>query len=150
MAVFLLIGKTSALTMNIGGVVKDWMLIGLSGAVGWGGGWGRCGVLRPDRTVAGQQDGISQMRTCNTTDTTCLTSPYPAQRPRPSPLLLSPAPASAAVWMYKAPVSALNLFGYGIAFVAFCGYNYRKLQVGQGRAGAQARGVGQPCSYSRG
>lgn len=30
MAVFLLIGKTSALTMNIAGVVKDWMLIGLS------------------------------------------------------------------------------------------------------------------------
>jgi hypothetical protein len=33
MAVFLLIGKTSALTMNIAGVVKDWMLIGLSIAV---------------------------------------------------------------------------------------------------------------------
>lgn len=30
LAVFLLIGKTSALTMNIAGVVKDWMLIGLS------------------------------------------------------------------------------------------------------------------------
>lgn len=30
MAVFLLIGKTSALTMNIAGVVKDWMLIGIS------------------------------------------------------------------------------------------------------------------------
>jgi drug/metabolite transporter (DMT)-like permease len=30
MAVFLLIGKTSALTMNIAGVVKDWLLIGLS------------------------------------------------------------------------------------------------------------------------
>ena len=30
MAVFLLVGKTSALTMNIAGVVKDWMLIGLS------------------------------------------------------------------------------------------------------------------------
>ena len=30
MSVFLLIGKTSALTMNIAGVVKDWMLIGLS------------------------------------------------------------------------------------------------------------------------
>ena len=29
-AVFLLIGKTSALTMNIAGVAKDWMLIGLS------------------------------------------------------------------------------------------------------------------------
>ena len=33
MAVFLLIGKTSALTMNIAGVAKDWMLIGLSVAV---------------------------------------------------------------------------------------------------------------------
>lgn len=30
LAVFLLIGKTSALTMNVAGVVKDWMLIGLS------------------------------------------------------------------------------------------------------------------------
>ena len=27
MSVFLLIGKTSALTMNIAGVIKDWMLI---------------------------------------------------------------------------------------------------------------------------
>ena len=26
-AVFLLIGKTSALTMNIAGVIKDWLLI---------------------------------------------------------------------------------------------------------------------------
>ena len=44
MAVFLLIGKTSALTMNIAGVVKDWLLIGVSG--GWAGGlvdgrWGQ-------------------------------------------------------------------------------------------------------------
>ncbi|KAK9815201.1 hypothetical protein WJX73_010856 [Symbiochloris irregularis] len=30
MSVFLLIGKTSALTMNVAGVVKDWLLIGLS------------------------------------------------------------------------------------------------------------------------
>ena len=30
MAVFLLIGKTSALTMNVAGVVKDCMLIGIS------------------------------------------------------------------------------------------------------------------------
>lgn len=30
MSVFLLIGKTSALTMNVAGVLKDWMLIGLS------------------------------------------------------------------------------------------------------------------------
>ena len=29
-AVFMLIGKTSALTMNIAGVIKDWMLIFLS------------------------------------------------------------------------------------------------------------------------
>lgn len=54
MAVFLLIGKTSALTMNIAGVVKDWMLIGLS------------------------------------------------------------------VWMFKAAVTGLNLFGYFIAFLAVC------------------------------
>ena len=30
LAVFLLIGKTSALTMNVAGVIKDWLLIGLS------------------------------------------------------------------------------------------------------------------------
>jgi hypothetical protein len=30
MAIFLLIGRTSALTMNVAGVVKDWMLILLS------------------------------------------------------------------------------------------------------------------------
>ena len=29
-AIFLLLGKTSALTMNIGGVIKDWVLIALS------------------------------------------------------------------------------------------------------------------------
>ena len=33
LAVFLLIGKTSALTMNIAGVIKDWMLIFFSWAV---------------------------------------------------------------------------------------------------------------------
>lgn len=41
MAVFLLIGKTSALTMNVAGVVKDWLLILLSvvlyGCAGWRG-----------------------------------------------------------------------------------------------------------------
>jgi hypothetical protein len=36
MAVFLLIGKTSALTMNVAGVVKDWLLILLSVVLyGW-------------------------------------------------------------------------------------------------------------------
>lgn len=30
MSVFMLIGKTSALTMNVAGVIKDWLLIGLS------------------------------------------------------------------------------------------------------------------------
>ena len=33
LSVFLLIGKTSALTMNVAGVVKDWLLIGLSVAM---------------------------------------------------------------------------------------------------------------------
>ncbi|KAK9834440.1 hypothetical protein WJX74_001775 [Apatococcus lobatus] len=62
MAVFLLIGKTSALTMNIAGVVKDWLLIGLS------------------------------------------------------------------VALFHSAVSGLNLFGYLIAFLGVCWYNYRKLQ----------------------
>ena len=30
LSVFLLIGKTSALTMNVAGVIKDWLLIGMS------------------------------------------------------------------------------------------------------------------------
>lgn len=63
MAVFLLIGKTSALTMNIAGVVKDWLLIGLSYAV------------------------------------------------------------------YHAPVSALNLGGYALAFFAVLFYNVQKLNA---------------------
>jgi len=62
LGVFLLIGKTSALTMNIAGVVKDWMLIGLSYAI------------------------------------------------------------------YKAPVTAMNLGGYFISFLAVGYYNYSKLQ----------------------
>uniref|UniRef100_A0A061RF95 Plastidic phosphate translocator-like protein n=1 Tax=Tetraselmis sp. GSL018 TaxID=582737 RepID=A0A061RF95_9CHLO len=62
LAVFLLIGKTSALTMNIAGVVKDWMLIGLS------------------------------------------------------------------VALYSAPVTKVNLIGYGISFLAVGWYNYTKLQ----------------------
>ncbi|MCD9639835.1 hypothetical protein HAX54_024580 [Datura stramonium] len=31
--IFLVVGKTSALTMNIGGVVKDWLLIAFSWSV---------------------------------------------------------------------------------------------------------------------
>jgi hypothetical protein len=33
LAVFLLVGKTSALTMNVAGVVKDWLLIAFSWTV---------------------------------------------------------------------------------------------------------------------
>jgi hypothetical protein len=32
-SVFLLVASTSALTMNVGGVVKDWLLIGASVAL---------------------------------------------------------------------------------------------------------------------
>ena len=32
-SVFLLVGSTSALTMNVAGVLKDWLLIGLSVAI---------------------------------------------------------------------------------------------------------------------
>lgn len=68
MAVFLLIGKTSALTMNVAGVVKDWILILLSYLI------------------------------------------------------------------YKAPVTAMNLEGYGLAFAAVCYYNFKKLQDMQAAA----------------
>lgn len=35
-SVFLLIGKTSALTLNIAGFIKDWLLIGMSAFIyGW-------------------------------------------------------------------------------------------------------------------
>jgi hypothetical protein len=80
----MLIGKTSALTMNIAGVAKDWMLIGLS------------------------------------------------------------------VWLFHSAVSGLNLFGYFIAFLAVCWYNYQKLQAAKAAAppsspsaaAAAAAGVG--------
>lgn len=62
-AVFLLIGKTSALTMNVAGVVKDWLLILLS------------------------------------------------------------------VVIYGSPVTSTQLWGYGLAFLGVCVYNYRKVQA---------------------
>ena len=61
-AVFLLIGKTSALTMNIAGVIKDWMLIFFS------------------------------------------------------------------FYVFKAPVTALNLFGYAFCCSGVAIYNWQKLQ----------------------
>jgi hypothetical protein len=76
LAVFLLIGKTSALTMNIAGVIKDWMLIWMS------------------------------MR------------------------------------MFTAPVTALNLLGYTVAFLGVCFYNYMKLNA----AKAAKTGKGAPSS----
>jgi len=71
LAVFLLIGKTSALTMNVAGVVKDWMLIGLSAI------------------------------------------------------------------LFSAPISAMSLEGYLLAFAGVCYYNYIKLQqmTGDGKQG---------------
>ncbi|XAR66905.1 hypothetical protein NMG60_11013281 [Bertholletia excelsa] len=63
LAVFLLVGKTSALTMNVAGVVKDWLLIAFSWSV------------------------------------------------------------------IKDTVTPVNLFGYGIAFLAVAYYNHSKLQA---------------------
>ncbi|GLC45866.1 hypothetical protein PLESTB_001447500 [Pleodorina starrii] len=65
MSVFVLIGRSSALTMNIAGVLKDWLLIMLS------------------------------------------------------------------VVLYQSPVAGLQLFGYGIAFLGVCWYNYQKLKGAQ-------------------
>ena len=77
LAVFLLIGKTSALTMNIAGVIKDWMLIFFSYSV------------------------------------------------------------------FKAPVTALNLFGYLFCCSGVAVYNWQKLQaLRKGEAEAEAEGGG--------
>ena len=84
-AVFLLIGKTSALTMNVAGVLKDWMLIGLSG--GWAGQGGR----RP----LGWREGRCRA----------------AHRARPATCARRAAPRSAAVLIFSSAVSRLNLFG---------------------------------------
>uniref|UniRef100_A0A1D1XM73 Putative sugar phosphate/phosphate translocator At4g32390 n=1 Tax=Anthurium amnicola TaxID=1678845 RepID=A0A1D1XM73_9ARAE len=77
LAVFLLVGKTSALTMNVAGVVKDWLLIAFS--------WS---VIR---------------------DT----------------------------------VTPVNLFGYGIAFLAVAYYNHAKLQALKAKE-AQKKSAHQP------
>lgn len=71
MSVFLLIGRSSALTMNIAGVLKDWLLIMLS------------------------------------------------------------------MVMYKAPVTRLQFFGYGIAFSGVCWYNYQKMHAPKPAAAAR-------------
>ena len=72
-SVYLLIGKTSALTMNVAGVIKDWILI-----------------------------FISSM-------------------------------------LFDAPISALQLWGYLLAFAAVCYYNYAKFRE---REAASAAGAG--------
>jgi hypothetical protein len=80
-AVFLLIGKTSALTMNIAGVIKDWMLIFFS------------------------------------------------------------------FYLFHAPVTRLNLFGYAFCCTGVGIYNYQKLQVRAGNpkhGGAERARVGPP------
>jgi hypothetical protein len=37
-----------------------------------------------------------------------------------------------SVWLFHSAVSRLNLFGYFIAFLAVCWYNYQKLQAAKG------------------
>lgn len=73
LAVFLLIGKTSALTMNIAGVIKDWMLIFFS------------------------------------------------------------------FYVFKAPVTRLNLCGYAFCCTGVAIYNYQKLQAMRKRALQKAK-----------
>lgn len=72
LSVFLLIGRTSALAMNVAGVVKDWLLIGLSAL------------------------------------------------------------------LFRAPVTALNLAGYSVAFAGVCWYNKAKFDEMKASAAAAA------------
>lgn len=73
LAVFLLIGKTSALTMNIAGVIKDWMLIFFS------------------------------------------------------------------FYLFKAPVTKLNLLGYAFCCSGVAVYNHQKLQAIRAKVAAQVK-----------
>ena len=79
LAVFLLVGKTSALTMNIAGVIKDWILIAASG------------------------------------------------------------------YLFLSPITALNLAGYFVAFLAVCVYQYTKLQKLQAAAAASRKDQEAPA-----
>ena len=74
-AVFLLIGKTSALTMNIAGVIKDWILIFSSSL------------------------------------------------------------------LFNSPITALNLIGYFMAFLAVAYYNYTKYQDMKSKAAAGDKAI---------
>ena len=66
MSVFMLIGKTSALTMNIAGVIKDWLLIGLSVLIFKAQVLCPCSflyhLLTPKCTVAWQLESIVRVR----------------------------------------------------------------------------------------
>jgi hypothetical protein len=120
-AVFLLIGKTSALTMNIGGVVKDWMLIGLSVAVyKWVHRWSTLpGVLRRPPAASGRQRLQQRLQH---------EGPRVACSAR-ALLLRALILHGAALPPCRSVVTQLNLVGYSVAFAAVCWYNYQKLQA---------------------
>lgn len=76
-SVYLLIGKTSALTMNVAGVIKDWILIFISSL------------------------------------------------------------------LFEAPISNIQLWGYLLAFLAVCYYNYGKYKEREAQEAQRARGGGE-------
>lgn len=139
MSVFLLIGKTSALTMNVAGVIKDWMLILLSVVLY---GWAAAAALFAAPATAsclpfycwsgGHGPGQPACVACDRQEK--LGSPHPrTQRMRLNPkwpgerdtdYRLPPPPH-----LPRSPVTQTQLFGYGIAFVGVCVYNYKKVQA---------------------
>ena len=120
-AVFLLIGKTSALTMNIAGVVKDWLLIGLSYVMYR---WARevpkrrAGILEVSGlysyTCTGTICAQALSKVCHAKASSC----GPAIRTNVQPL--SSYSSHAVHILCRAPVTGLNLAGYSVAFGAVC------------------------------
>ena len=139
LSVFLLIGKTSALTMNVAGVIKDWLLIGLSALI--------------------FQAQVRFFCTCQVPPAPCMAN-FVWHFAKGIPSVLSPnyvflSEGSSHLKcifvllshsLAHLQISALSLGGYGIAFSGVCWYNYIKLQAMQAR---QAQLAQQPPSPSR-
>ena len=127
-AVFLLIGTTSALTINIAGVVKDWALIGLSMRL-FGAQVCRCLSRARSRCGHAAEGGLPVR---------CW--------------LVAAMHVAANIEMLASvlQVSALNLGGYFLSFVAVCWYNWTKIKAGMEKEKGKAALGGEDAGAARG
>ena len=106
LAVYLLIGKTSALTMNIAGTPALWRCLTRCRPVGHARSVGHLAL----RAIAVFSRSLIKQQ-C---DTWAETSPRPVRAGVVKDWLL----IGLSAMLYSAPVTKLNLIGYGIAFLA--------------------------------